>query len=180
MFSPDLFALPAAPLEGTSSAIISDCGLYRYRLERAGEGEGVTAIIMVNPSTADALADDPTIRKLKGFGQRNGWGRLVVGNLFAWRATDVRELGTAADPIGPLNDMHLRRMMVEADRVVFAWGPVTKQPRAVRERWRDVARMAAIAGHRPLSIGAPAKCGHPRHPLMLAYIEPVTPWSPVA
>lgn len=70
------------------TAIISACGRYRYRLERPGTGPGATAIIMVNPSTADAELDDATIRKLRGFGARNGWGRLIVGNLFAYRAPD--------------------------------------------------------------------------------------------
>lgn len=158
------------------TAIISQCGLYRYRLERQCFGEGSTAVIMVNPSTADADHDDHTIRKLRGFAERHGWGRLIVGNLFAFRATDVRELALAADPIGPLNDGHLNIMFQQADRVVFAWGPATKQPRAQRSRWRHVARMASSLGHRPLSIGEPAKCGHPKHPLTLGYALPILPW----
>jgi hypothetical protein len=158
------------------SAVISDCGLYRYRLERDGTGEGATVIVMVNPSTADATQDDRTIGKLRGFGERNEWGRLIVGNLFAFRATDVRELGGQTDPVGPLNDWHLAAMMNEADRVIVAWGPVSKQPRAYRGiRWRKVLD---IAGNRPVySIGAPAKCGHPCHPLMLPYDSQITRWS---
>src|SRR5690242_18477735 len=97
-----------------SSAIISPCGCYRYRLERDGPGEGPTVVIMVNPATADAEQDDATIRKLKGFGARNGWGQIIVGNLFAYRATDVRELGKVTNPVGNQNDAHLRCMMDEA------------------------------------------------------------------
>ena len=159
-------------------AIISACGAYRYRLERDTIGHGATAIIMVNPSTADAQQDDATIRKLRGFGDRNQWGRIIVGNLFAYRATDVRALGRALDPIGPDNDHHLLRIAAEVDRVIFAWGPVAKQPRALRQRWE---RVADIFSHlRPAGIGQPAKCGHPRHPLMLAYAEPIRAWSPPA
>lgn len=158
------------------TAIISDCGLYRYRLERQTEGAGTTMIVMVNPSTADASLDDPTIRKLIGFGNRNQWGRLIVGNLFAYRATDVRALGAAADPVGPENNAHLWRMCCAADRIICAWGPVSKQPRIWQGlRWR---KFAVIAGARPLyCIGAPAKCGHPKHPLMLPYDSPIIPWS---
>lgn len=157
------------------SAVISDCGRYRYRLERQTAGVGATAVIMVNPSTADAEQDDATIRKLRGFGDRNQWGRIIVGNLFAYRATDVRELAHASDAIGPENDDHLLRIAAEVNRAVFAWGPVTKQPRALRQRWE---RVADIFVHlRPLRIGEPAKCGHPRHPLMLAYAEPIQPWE---
>jgi hypothetical protein len=79
------------------SAVISDCGIYRYRLER---GAGRTlSVIMVNPSTADAENDDPTIRKVLGFAERLLCERIVVGNKFAFRATDVNELRTAKDPI---------------------------------------------------------------------------------
>jgi hypothetical protein len=158
------------------SAIISDCGKYRYRLERQGSGRGSTAIIMVNPSTADATENDPTIRKLMGFGERNQWGRIIVGNLFAYRTTRVHELKRVADPVGPLNDHRLNIIFQDADRVVFAWGPLNKQPPYHCGRWRSVTRMAMSLGHQPLSIGPAAKWGHPKHPLMLAYASPILPW----
>lgn len=160
-------------------AIISDCGRYRYRLERPCIfGEETTAVIMVNPSTADAVQDDHTIRKLLRFRQMHQWGDLIVGNLFAFRATDVRELATAPDPVGPDNDYHLRTIIGEASRVVVAWGPTSKLPRALRERWRTITDIAQPLGKPLLSIGAPAKDGHPRHPLMLAYHEPILAWKP--
>ncbi len=161
-----------------ASAIISPCGKYRYRLERnTCHYGGATGVIMVNPSTADAEQDDPTIRKLKGFGERNGWGRIIVGNLFAYRATDVRELGKIADPVGPANDDELAMIALTVDRVVFAWGPLVKQPKYHRARWRAVNDLFRRNGHAPLCIGEPAKCGHPRHPLMLAYDSPIREWS---
>lgn len=166
-------------LFSANSAIISPCGLYRYRLERDGPGVGQTAVIMVNPSTADAEQDDATIRKLRGFGRRYQWGRILVGNLFAYRATDVRELGwiADADPIGPDNDRLLAMAALEADRVIFAWGPVSKVPRRLRDRWRVVDRLFRDKGHVPMSIGVPALCGHPKHPLMLPYSLTLQPWS---
>jgi len=157
------------------SAIISDCGKYRYRLEREGHGPGSTAVIMVNPSTADAEQDDATIRKLKGFGAHHHWGRIIVGNLFAYRATDVRELGKVSDPVGPDNDDHLWRIVCAVDRIIVAWGPVSKQPKYQRARYQ---RFLTIAGSVPIySIGGPAQCGHPKHPLMLAYDNSILPWS---
>lgn len=163
-------------LSGTS-AIISPCGLYRYRLERQSPGDGQTTVIMVNPSTADATQDDATIRKLIGFGQRHQWGRIVVGNLFAYRATDVRDLQRVRDPIGPHNDTYLLDMLREADRVIVAWGPVTKQPKHLRDRYRRIEQMARMVSRELSSIGEPAKCGHPKHPLMLPYNSPILPWS---
>lgn len=95
------------------SAIISDCGTYRYLLTRA---TGVTLFesqartvnfIMLNPSTADATADDPTIRRCIRFAMAWDYERLVVTNLFAFRATDPGDLRFAKDPIGPENDRHI-------------------------------------------------------------------------
>jgi hypothetical protein len=159
------------------SAIFSPCGTYRYRLERPDvSGDLSTAVIMVNPSTADAANDDATIRKLIGFRNRNGWGNLIVGNLFAYRATDVRELATASDPVGPDNGYRLAEIFLDVQQVVFAWGPTAKLPKRLRDHWRDVDALARKMHLNPLCIGASAKDGHPRHPLMLAYAEPVQPW----
>jgi hypothetical protein len=160
-----------------SSAVISPCGRYRYRLEREGPGEGRTVVIMVNPSTADAEQDDATVRKLKGFGARNGWGRIIVGNLFAYRATDVLELAKVDDPIGPDNDAELRRICYGARQTIVAWGPVSKVPKPIRERWRDVWEIISCYPS-VRCIGEPAKDGHPKHPLMLAYDTPIVPWHP--
>lgn len=155
-----------------SSAIISDCGKYRYWLERQCQGGGATAVIMVNPSTADATENDATIRKLIGFGNRHQWGRLIVGNLFAYRATDVRELGKVDDPVGPDNDYWLGRIAGTVDRVIYAWGPTAKQPRAYRSlRWPKVTGI--FLGIDAYQIGPPAKCGAPCHPLMLSYSLPL-------
>lgn len=159
------------------SAIISDCGRYRYRLERDGVGIVNTAIIMVNPSIADANIDDATIRKLMGFGRANNWGRIIVGNLFAYRATDVRELGVVADPIGPENDDHIIQILAECDQVVLAWGPLSKQPKRFRNRYINVLSLVRGAGLIPQMIGPPAKCGHPKHPLMLPYSSELLEWQ---
>lgn len=158
------------------SAVLSPCGTYRYRLDRdLVGGSGQTTVIMINPATADAETDDHTIRKLLGFG-KGQWARLTVGNLFAFRATDVRGLAHARDPIGPENDWHLEQVIAEADRLVFAWGPLAKLPGALRTRWQVAARMAARAGRQPLSIGPVATDGHPKHPLMLPYSHTLRPW----
>ena len=154
-------------------------GPYRYRLDRLYPRAGlVAAIVMVNPSTANADEDDHTIRKLRGFAAHNGWARIVVGNLFAWRATDVRELGQADDPIGPKNDEYLATIFQDADVIVFAWGSKDKLPPRLRTRWRRVHRIAQDHSVAPVLAWGSARCGHPRHPLMLAYATPLVPWVP--
>lgn len=157
------------------SAILSDCYRYRYRLERGPQGANQTAIIMVNPSTADALMDDHTIRKLKRFGEIHDWGRLIVGNLFAFRSKNVKDLRSASDPVGPDNNHRLRMMLEEVDRVIVAWGAIGKLPKALQGRWREVVAMIP-EGTPVLSIGYPTNSGHPMHPLTLGYSLPIIPW----
>src|SRR4051812_17109287 len=106
-------------------ALLSDDGLYRYRLWRIWEELAPVMVwVMLNPSTADADVDDPSIRKCVGFAKANGCGGIIVVNLFAWRATDPKELRAVADPVGPENDAHIR-WAVKAPllaTVVAGWG----------------------------------------------------------
>ena len=159
------------------SAVLSPCERYRYRLGREiGLFGPIAAVIMVNPSTANADTDDATIRRLVGFGKRFGWSSVIVGNVFAYRATDVRDLAHADDPIGPDNPGHLENILGEADIAVVAWGTLSKLPPALREGWRTVSQIGASLGV-PLKCFAVAKDGHPRHPLMLKYDLDLKDWQ---
>lgn len=104
-------------------AIISDCGKYRYRLWRIwNEANPLVMFIMLNPSTADSNLDDPTIRRCIGFAGSWGYGGLYVGNLFAYRSTDPKQLKSVIDPRGKDNDYHLRQMVMKCSIVICAWG----------------------------------------------------------
>lgn len=111
----------------SGSAEFSDCRKYRYCLaryfhDRPCNSKKAVMFVMLNPSTADADADDPTIRRCIGFARQWGFDRLLVANLFAWQATDPKEIMRAADPIGPENDKFIERMTREAELTVCAWG----------------------------------------------------------
>lgn len=161
------------------TAIISPCTKYRYRLERSGAAPGRTCIVMLNPSTADTTTNDHTIRKLMRFGYIHQWGTLLIGNLYALRSTDPKALSLHPDPTGPDNLEHLTAMMAQADRVLFAWGALSKQPPQLRDvQWPVCHGLALAQGHQPLCIGAPLQDGHPRHPLMAAYRLPIREWNP--
>jgi hypothetical protein len=84
-------------------------------------------------------------------------------------------LRTAQDPLGPENDRHLRDIMSAAPTVIFAWGPLAKLPPALRNRWKEIANLADEIGCTPMCLGT-TQDGQPRHPLMLAYSTPLTPW----
>lgn len=165
---PDLFT--------TGSAVLSDCGLYRYRLERRiGDGPTLGGI-MVNPSTADANEDDPTIRRWIGFATRLGFGRVVIGNLFAYRSTDVKQLAAVDDPVGPDNDRHLVEIITRSDTLVVGWGALAKLPKRLRARWCFVDRAAKDA-RVPLMCFGTTKTGDPMHPLFLPYDSALQRWD---
>ena len=108
-------------------AEMSVCHRYRYTLHRDfGMQTPLLTAVMLNPSTADAVKNDPTIRRLIDFAKSWGHGSLLVLNLFAIRATDPREMLNAADPIGPRNDEVITGALVQAKQegryVLAAWG----------------------------------------------------------
>lgn len=166
------------------SAIISPCGRYRYRLDRDLEQIGPSvAFVMVNPSTADATTDDATIRKCIGFAKKLSAGELIVVNLFAYRATDVRDLRSTADPVGPDNDANIREVLWTADEIIVAWGALNKLPEVLRSRWKEVVKIFDERHHdtgerRPVPLRCIGVCadGHPRHPLMVGYSSEIIDW----
>ncbi|MEM8553003.1 MAG: DUF1643 domain-containing protein [Pseudomonadota bacterium] len=154
-------------------AVISDCGRYRYRLDRHIGGAGpVYAFFGVNPSTADASQDDATVRKWRGFCQRYGASRFIVGNAFAFRATDVRELRAALDPVGPEWRVHMERIIAEAGILVPCWGSSGKVPRELRDHLLTLAGVLRGTG-KPVKCWGRVASGDPVHPLMLAYTTPL-------
>jgi hypothetical protein len=151
------------------SAIISECGEYRYRLERDfGDEPQAFAFFGVNPSTADSIVDDQTVMKWVGFSRRNGAGRFIVGNVFAFRATNVKELASAGDPVGVENTEHIRGIIRDADILVPCWGNRAKVPKPLRWKFSVVAALLRESG-KPVRCFGVTKSGDPKHPLMLPY-----------
>lgn len=145
------------------TAIISACGTYRYRLERTWSDGPKVAFIMLNPSTADAEKDDPTIRRCVSFAKSWGFGGLIVGNLFALRATDPMTLYEDAEPIGTDNDAHLRAIALCSERIVCAWGTHGR----LYDRARHVIELLKLAHDDLFALTVTAK-GQPGHPLYVA------------
>lgn len=168
------------PVEVARTADISECGRYRYSLGRRWGDGPVGVFVMLNPSTADAYQDDPTIRRCIGFAKREGWGGIEVVNLWAWRATDPKELlfgrrAIASEVRGPLNTEAIREALSRASFAVAAWGATVDQlmrkglPRIAVE---SLARDANV----PLMCLGTTKDGHPRHPLYVPADAPLVPW----
>jgi hypothetical protein len=155
------------------NAIISSCEKYRYVLTRSLDSivrwHRPVLFIMLNPSTADATQDDPTIRRCVNFAKREGMTQLTVVNLFAYRVTDPKELLRAENPIGPENDHHLFDEIAKHELTIAAWG---SHPFA-KERAAEVIKKF---GASLMCLGT-TKDGSPRHPLYLkndAVLRPLT------
>lgn len=151
-------------------ALFSPCGRYRYRLERSGEGPPIT-FVMLNPATADAERDDPTIRRVRALARGFGRGRVTVVNLYALRTPDPRALRAHPDPVGPENDAHLAHAAAAGGDIVCAWGNHADPARA-----DAVLALFAATGARVHHLGT-TKSGAPRHPLYVARSVTLTPYA---
>ena len=146
-------------------AVFSACGRYRYALyRRVGLAQAICLFILLNPSTADAIRDDATVRRCIRFAREWGFGILVVANLFALRSTDPRALRILGiDPVGPDNDDWLIVTARKADRIVCGWGNGGRLF-GRSENVKALLRGARVEG--PLCLGLTG-IGEPRHPLYL-------------
>ena len=148
-----------------STALFDPARRYRYRLTRTWDPSLPTVtFVMLNPSTADAERDDPTIRRCTSFARTWGFGALVVVNLFALRTPYPDRLRRARDPVGPDNDRHILRAVRASHTTVLAWGAHG----AIRGRDGEVlaliARRQVCRIRRCLGV---TRGGQPRHPLYL-------------
>jgi hypothetical protein len=145
-------------------AVISPDGVYRYFLSRSWDPSGRTvAFIGLNPSTADASSDDPTIRRCIGFAKAWGGGTLVMVNLFGFRSTRPAVLRSSGDPVGSGNDHWMELAVSSSDIVVAAWGnhgALNGRSKLVRSRY--AGRLWAL----DLTLG-----GEPKHPLYVPYSQ---------
>lgn len=104
-------------------AIISQCEKYRHWLYRSwDESKEVCCFIMLNPSTADANFDDPTIRRCISFSKSWGYGALVVVNLFDYRSTDPKNLKSCDNPLSDMADHFIKQALDNLHLIVPAWG----------------------------------------------------------
>lgn len=170
-------------------AIISGCSTYRYSLWRRWSSGPTAAFIMLNPSTADALIDDPTIRKCIGFAVRWGMGGIVVGNLFAFRATKPEDMKRACAPVGPSNWESLQEICTSAaGRVTISFGQNMTTERAGKvvcawgvngsHQGQDKKFLEACAGWgvKPYALKL-TKHGAPQHPLYVPYSASPVPFE---
>lgn len=158
--------------DAPSTAVYSDCEKYRYSLTRIWDPEGRKALfVMLNPSTATEVQNDPTVERCERRARALGFGAFQVTNIFAWRDTDPRKMRAAADPVGPENDAAILGGADWADQVIAAWGTHG----AHLERGPAVETLLRGTGLPLFHLGL-TKEGHPKHPLYIAYTQQPEPW----
>lgn len=152
-------------------ATFSEDRVYRYQLVRSTghPSKALVNFVGLNPSTADESSDDPTVRRLISFAGRHGFGFLILTNLYAFRATDPRELTLTADPIGPDNVTYLAAAAGASQCIVPCWGTHG----ALRSRGREVLGLLRRLGD--IRVFGWTKGGEPIHPLYLAYDNELMP-----
>lgn len=158
--------------DAASLAEYSDCERYRYSLTRVWDETGRrAAFVMLNPSTATEIQNDPTVERCERRARTLGFGAFRVTNIFAWRDTDPRAMRTAADPVGPENDRAILAVLGWADQVICAWGTHG----AHLNRGAAVEAMMRATGKQLFTLGL-TQAGHPKHPLYIGYQQQPTPW----
>jgi hypothetical protein len=152
-----------------TGATFSPCRTWRYTLWRVWEPSLPTFVVIgLNPSTADEVRNDPTVRRCMGFALREGCGRLVMMNMFGYRATYPRDMLSAPDPVGPGNIAALRKVVRQKPHyIVAAWGTHGSDEQA--------ARIGDVCGE--LWCFGVTRSGAPKHPLYLRATTPLVPWN---
>ncbi len=156
-------------LEMPSGAVFSQCRTYRYALwRRWAAGDRLALFLGLNPSTADGVHNDPTIRRCIQFAQDWGYDGVLVGNLFAYRTPYPKRLFEQQHAEGPDNRQWLRKLLATAARAFAAWGNAGHQ--SGPSEW-------LINAHKEWYCLRINRSGAPAHPLYIpADITPM-PYS---
>ena len=159
--------------DAASVALYSDCERYRYSLTREWDSSGRKVhFIMLNPSTATEIQNDPTVERCERRARALGFGALRVTNIFAWRDTDPKKMRAATDPVGPLNDDAIQDGCKWADQIIAAWG----SHGAHLDRGMTVRALLETLNIPVFHLGL-TKHGHPKHPLYISYSEQPKRWT---
>ncbi len=155
-----------------STARYSDCQAYRYDLTRVWDNSGRKVLfLMLNPSTATEIQNDPTVERCERRSRALGFGAFRVCNIFAFRATDPKVMRAAADPVGPDNDNVILQAINWADEVVAAWGAHGEH----MARGAAMEKLLRGQSKTPKHLGL-TKAGHPKHPLYISYQTQPESW----
>jgi len=155
-----------------TGAVFSECQRYRYRLWRYwNRAKPTLCFLMLNPSTADDVSNDPTVERCQRRALAMGFGGLEVVNIFAFRSTRPIVLQSLEDPVGPENDQAILAACASSGMVICAWGDDGK----LRRRSEAVRMLLEGAGITPYALAVNLS-GEPKHPLYVSYDKSAAPF----
>ena len=157
--------------DAASTALYSADQLYRYALTRIWSPGPRVLFVMLNPSTATEVQNDPTVERCERRARTLGFGSFAVANIFAYRATDPKLMRAAPDPIGPENDATILSLVAQSDQIVCGWG----SHGAHLDRGAAVANLLRTTTRPLLHLGL-TLAGQPKHPLYIAYTQQPQAW----
>ena len=158
--------------DAASAATYSPDQRYRYALTRVWAPGPQVLFVMLNPSTATEVQNDPTVERCERRARALGFGGFAVANIFAFRATDPRVMRAEPDPIGPENDRIILDLALGAQQVVCAWGTHG----AHLGRGAQMQTLLRGTGKTLFHLGL-SQAGHPKHPLYISYDTTPMPWD---
>ena len=151
--------------DAKSKAVYSDCEKYRYSLTRIWDEEAKKLhFVMLNPSTATEIQNDPTVERCERRARTLNFGAFRVTNIFAWRDTDPKKMKCAIEPVGLLNDDAILSGCNWGDCTIAAWG----NHGIYLRRGFDVMELLRKSGKPIFHLGI-SKTGQPKHPLYISY-----------
>jgi hypothetical protein len=148
-----------------STAVYSNCELYRYSLTRSWDNSAKKVLfIMLNPSTATEIQNDPTVERCERRAKALGYGAFKVCNIFAYRSTDPKIMRLQKDPIGPENDKIIIKSANWSNNIICAWGTNGSH----LNRGKKIEALLRVKNFTLTHLGL-SKDGHPKHPLYISY-----------
>ncbi|BBG20716.1 hypothetical protein RVR_P199 (plasmid) [Actinacidiphila reveromycinica] len=166
----DSSTTPTLDGSGDSYAVFNADRTHRFALTRRWAAGGRTAVfVMLNPSTAKAAADDPTIRRCISAARRTGHQALLVLNLFSIISADPAVLVSDPQPAGPLTDDALTSLAHLGDTVIVAWGAGHS---AIHNRADTVVQLLLDQRLELACLGT-NRNGTPKHPVRLPESNPL-------
>lgn len=158
--------------DAASAATYSPDSRYRYALTRDWAAGQRVLFVMLNPSTATEVQNDPTVERCERRARTLGFGGFAVANIFAFRATDPRVMRAEPDPVGPANDAMIHDLAMRSDRIICAWGSHGLH----LDRGASVAALLRATARDLHHLGL-TKGGQPKHPLYISYDQQPRLWT---
>ncbi|POZ15035.1 hypothetical protein C3Z09_15215 [Lelliottia aquatilis] len=160
------------------SAIFSECGMYRYRLDRQiGDALKTVAFIGINPSIANEVDNDKTVNRMLSFAKGNGAGKVIVANVFSLISTDINGLRADIPLRGDEHDFHFRKIIGEADILVPCWGSREKLRASSGKLLDDCMNLLLSTGKPVLCLGKTKSGKDPLHPQRLPSGTKLKEWA---